>query len=157
MSSSLLDWLRHRAPGAEEVIADELRIRHGRRGVSSLWYRSDPIIVPPALRPLQLYETFDGADLFSSTFKVASIASGRVRGDVEIVPSLASLEADALREGAEIPTGATPFMVQAGIGIYSVAPSGRIYEWDSELGEISGEYGDVLAILDEWWGAMTAA
>ncbi len=157
MSSRLLDWLRHRAPGAEEVLTHELRIQHTGRGVSSLWYRADRIAVPPALQPLQLYETFDGADLFSSTFKVASIASGRVRDDVEIVPSIASLQAVAVREGAEIPTGATPFMLQAGIGIYSVAPSGRIYEWDSELREISGEYADVFAILDEWWGAMTAA
>lgn len=151
MTTDLVSWIRRFAPGVEQEGDGELRILHVKEGVSSLWYRKPEEQVPEALRRLAgLYDSFDGADLFSSTFKIASLAVPRRRGSVAIVPSVDALVTMARTDGATFPEGCVPFMYQAGIGYYAVSQIGSVLEWDTETREFSGEYDDVLSIFQEW-------
>jgi hypothetical protein len=154
MMANMLSWIRARAPGVEKDIDGELRVEHADRSVSSLWYRDRLQPVPEALQRLgSIYDLFDGADLFSSTFKIASAVIPRVRGGVAIVPTLDSLSVMAHAEGVAFPSAYTVFMYQAGIGFYAVSQHGGVYEWDTETGEISGQYDNVLEVFDEWFNA----
>ncbi len=45
-------------------------------------------------------------------------------------------------------------MLQAGIGFYAFDRwLAKIYEWDTEYGEMTGEYSDIYTIFDEWLDA----
>jgi hypothetical protein len=152
----ILRWIEAKKPGEVSEVGTELRVKHPDGDVSSLWRRDSRTQVPAELQHVRdLYQEFDGADLFSSAFKVAAISGQRAREGVAIVPSLADLRDEAERLGCRFPEDATPFMVQAGIGLYAVA-SGRtlIYEWDTDEASIAGTYGSVNEILDEWLSAV---
>lgn len=72
-----------------------------------------------------------------------------------LVPLLADLDLEASRFACDFPELALPFMVQAGIGLYAVGrDTGRIYEWDSEAGDVSASYETVEEVLDEWLAAV---
>jgi hypothetical protein len=152
----ILQWIDAKMPGQVLDVGDELRVRHLNGETSSLWRRDKSTAIPPGLHYIrEMYEDFDGADLFSSAFKVAAISGPKIRNGVPIAPALSHLQEEALQLGCRFPKGAIPFMVQAGIGLYAVAvEQPLIYEWDSSEGEITGEYPGVIAILDEWLAAI---
>ena len=148
----ILRWIEENKPGEAEQHGSELRVTHRDGDVSSLWLRPQSVEIPKQLEHVrEVYERFDGADLFSSAFKIAAIREPKTRSGVTIVPSLAELMAETLAGGCHFPEEATPFMIQTGIGLYAVALSRRvIYEWDDVAMEVSGEYSEVGEILEEW-------
>jgi hypothetical protein len=151
---TLREWIRRSFPGQERVFGSELKIRHGDGSVSSLWLREERQQIPDTLSGLAaIYGEIDGADLFSSAFKIASIAEPRSSGGVLVVPSLAGMATAAAEERTCLPAAATVFMEQAGIGFYSATRDGIIFEHDVETGEVT-TYQDVTAILDEWLAAI---
>ena len=47
-------------------------------------------------------------------------------------------------------------MYQAGIGFYALGEkTEKIYEWDTEENELSGEYNSVEEVLGEWLEALS--
>lgn len=148
----LLGWLKHAVGGKQVQVDDRIDVLHDTGSVSTLWLRSPESKVPAPLKGLGgVYEAFDGADLFSSTFKIASLSAPRMRGSVPITPTLEQIAEMAVSDGCRFPPGAVPFMMQAGIGFYAVDEQlPKIYEWDTEYEELAGEYEDVSAIFDEW-------
>jgi hypothetical protein len=152
----IIRWIEAKKPGVLSRVGDELRVSHTDGDVSSLWRREDRTRVPIELQHVRdLYEELDGADLFSSAFKIAAISGRRTREGVVIAPSLADLQEEAEQLDCQFPEGATPFMLQAGIGLYAVARSqALIYEWDTDQGVIANTYEHVEEILDEWLSAV---
>jgi hypothetical protein len=55
-------------------------IRHVSRGTSTFWRRVPGTLLPPAIEVLGAYEMWDGANLFSSAFKLAAVAGARSLG-----------------------------------------------------------------------------
>lgn len=151
------DWLDSQYPDWRGEPGPEIRLHHSRGDVSSLWLRRPGSrVVPDGLGVVaDFYSVFDGADLFSSTFKVCSLENAKSRGGVEIVPSLSALGADVRAAGYLFPSPAIPFLIQAGIGVYAAsADSSKIYEWDTEEGAVSGTYSTLVEILEEWLAAV---
>lgn len=155
---NLHEWIRGKYWGSEERVGSEIRIVHPRGDTSSLWPRSPELRLPAELRGLgYLYDEVDGADLFSSTFKIAAIEEARSRGGVVIVPSLDHVRDLVREERCRFPRGTTPFMQQAGIGWYGFnVKTGLILEWDVEGRELTGEYRSLFEVLDEWAEAVLA-
>ena len=149
----ILQWVMTKRPGESLRIGDELRIIHANGDISSFWQRDGVTLVPPGLDVLGIYSEIDGADLFSSAFKIASISKRKYRGNVVIVPSVSDMISEAERLECIFPDGAIPFMIQAGIGLYAVH-NGVIYEWDTIEEAISGMYKDLTSILSEWLAAV---
>ncbi len=152
----ILRWIEAKRPGRLSRAGNELRVSHPDGDVSSLWKRDEQTQIPAELQQMRgLYEEFDGADLFSSAFKIAAISEPKIRDGVLIVPSLVQLRDEARQLGCQFPKSAVPFMVQAGIGLYAVETDRMlIYEWDTDEGAISGTYGSLAEILDEWLSAV---
>lgn len=152
----ILDWIQNKVPGTITRFPDRVEIKHVNGDYSTLWLRQGET-VPENLKSLgDLYEQYDGMDLFSSTFKIAALRESKGKNGVELVFTLAEIGRELSDAGAKLPEEATTFMYRAGIGIYSVSKSGKlIYEWDTEYGELGQEYTDVFAIFDEWLQAVT--
>lgn len=150
------DWLDRHCPHWREQSGPEIQVRHVSGEVSSLWLRDGREPLPVGLDAVSdFYALFDGADLFSSTFKVCALRQPKVRTGVEIVPALDEFARDVKAAGCTFPEEAVPFMVQAGIGIYAVARGhSLIYEWDTETHALSGTYRGLTDILDEWLAAV---
>jgi hypothetical protein len=120
-----------------------------------LWLRAADTQIPPSLSTLALYDFFDGADLFGSTFKLCSIVEPRASDQVILVDTLAGFAEDLRRSGAKLPPHATPFMIGSGQWVYFTVPtSDQIHEYDLEQAEPSGAYKTIAAIVDEWAQAM---
>ena len=46
-------------------------------------------------------------------------------------------------------------MYQAGIGVYAIGKqTGKIYEWDDQLGELTDEFDNIEDVLTEWVKAV---
>jgi hypothetical protein len=151
----ILDWIRLKRPGQILEIDDRLEITHASGEHSTIWRRCGDSPSTPLSELSFLYGKYDGMDLFSSTFKVAGLNEAKGTGGVAIVPSLRELAEDVSTTNAEFPGEAVPFMYQAGIGFYALGVrTGRIYEWDEEDNEVSGDYASVAALLDEWLEAV---
>ena len=150
------EWLDAHCLGWRQQAGPEIQVQHATGEVSSIWLREEAEPLPAGLAAVQdFYSHFDGADLFSSTFKICALRRPKIRSGVELVPALAAFGIDAKAAGCEFPRGSVPFMVQAGIGVYAAAMShSLIYEWDTEEGVMSGEYKGLVDILDEWVAAV---
>ena len=91
--------------------------------------------VPESLRRLEIYDQFDGAVLFSSTFYIASLEIAKEFKGSPATYSLKELGEVAVEDGSKFPDGSIPFMVNTGIGYYALAPTGVILRWDVEFEE----------------------
>lgn len=150
-----LDWILEYCPGALSELENRFEIEHKSGDFSTVFKGTSEQDVGSLAGLGDVYVDYDGADLFSSTFKVCSVRSAQEKNGVKLVESLASLEAYASEVHASFPEEAIPFMSQAGIGIYALGiHSGRIYEWDSEEQAITGAFGDLPEIFKEWLAAV---
>lgn len=152
---SLLDWIKLNRPGVITEYPDRIEIEHEKGDHSTLWLNRGSR-VPAELEPLGLYHDYDGMDLFSSTFKIAALAESKGKNGVEIVFNLNQLGAELSSHGAKLPEPSIAFMYQQGIGFYSISKSdsNRIFEWDSEMEDLSDEFVSFLDILNEWKEAV---
>lgn len=150
----LLQWIKTNRPGSATEYSDRIEIAHDCGEHSTLWLRaSSPC--PEALRTTKVFDRYDGADLFSSTFKVASIREPKFRDGVQLTFTLAEIASEFSAVRPSLPELSTPFMLQQGIGIYSVGnASGTIYEWDTELNELTDNFPSVVDVLVQWLEAI---
>jgi hypothetical protein len=147
----LLDWITLKRPGDVDSLSGRIEVVHQDGNRSTLWLRTSASIPEPLLSLGDLYEKYDGIDLFSSTFKVASADERQRRGDVDLTFSLKDLRIEFEAYGAGISQDAIPFMIQQGIGIYIIDPSSsEIIEFDTEQGAVSERYGSIFEVLEEW-------
>lgn len=151
----LLKWIQRERPGKLIEHPNRVEIEHVSGEHSTLWFNTG-YECPDGLKGLdELFRKYDGADLFSSTFKIASIKEPKFRDGVQLTFTLDQIEAEFSKCDAALPGLAVPFMIQQGIGIYSVSDSGNvIYEWDTELDELSEEFPDLIAIFGQWLQAV---
>ncbi len=151
----IIEWIKLNRPGKIKQLEDRIEIAHDTGEYSTIWLNSFEVENDDIKNISELYNKYDGMDLFSSTFKVAAINAPRSKNDVLLVQSLYQISIDVNSLQPEFPEESIPFMYQAGIGFYAVGTiSGKIYEWDEEDNELSGEYESVQEILDEWGKAM---
>jgi len=98
-----------------------------------------------------VYDFVDGADLFSSAFKIAALREPRFAGNVRMAPSLADLQLVCERETVNFDENAVPFMSEAGVWLYGFCPeSRRVAKWDLENGEFCEFYACMEDVLREW-------
>ena len=154
-------WLCGLVPGTIIETDDCVTITHtgevaGTPTTSTLWKRRPEVSLPPHLGPVEtFYRHFDGADLFSSAFKIASLTESKFSGTVPIVGSISDLIEALASAGVAFPEPSTPFMDGSGQWVYAVGHNtGCIHEWDSEVGELSDEYPTVEIIIQEWVAAV---
>lgn len=151
----IIDWINLNYPGNMLEYDDRFEIAHQSGDCSTLFKNSSKRRIDVLSKLDAVYLDFDGMDLFSSTFKIASINSVKVVEGVELIEPLSSLGGYASSMLAKFPESAVPFMYQAGIGIYAVdAKSGKIYEWDEEQMKIANEYDHLDNIFQEWLDAI---
>ncbi|MDT3281737.1 hypothetical protein [Shewanella scandinavica] len=153
----LLDWIKANRPGNLSEYDDRFEIEHQSGECSTLFKNSGTHVSTMSHHKSlgDMYTSFDGVDLFSSTFKIASIESPKSVGDVELVESLSKFQNWVKQLNPSFPERVVPFMYQAGIGIYAVGEeSGKIYEWDDEQGTLSDEFDSLEQILTEWLDAI---
>ncbi|PQO37440.1 hypothetical protein DTL21_05715 [Bremerella cremea] len=150
----ILDWILRNCPGRVETLADRIEVFHDNGDHSTLWCCNDEAGIQQLRALGSVYSRFDGADLFSSTFKFASSSVPRVKGGVTMTFTLGQLIREVESIGCKFPRTSVPFMYQAGIGYYAVdSRSGRIYEFDSETGDYD-EYESLEQLLDDWLSAI---
>lgn len=150
----LLHWIKTNRPGTATEYSDRIEVEHDCGEHSTLWLRVAPLC-PEALKKTEVFDRYDGADLFSSTFKIASISEPKFRDEVQLTFTLAEIESELLAVKPSLPEFVTPFMLQQGIGIYSVGNvSGSIYEWDTELNELTGSFPSIVDVLAQWLEAV---
>ncbi|GBC63452.1 hypothetical protein DENIS_4446 [Desulfonema ishimotonii] len=152
---TLLEWIENKKPGKLLRLDDRIKIEHKDESASILWLNKN-VEVPKPLEILEeVFEIYDGIDLFSSTFKIASIDSCKCLGSVEITFSLEELQSEFEFCNPVLPEDSIAFMVRAGIGIYALGlESSTIYEWDTEYRELTGTYKNIFEILDDWLSAF---
>jgi|LakMenEpi03Aug12_release.lakeMendotaPanAssembly.Ray.scaffolds.fasta_scaffold130690_5 hypothetical protein len=149
-----LDWINRNRPGKTQDLPDRIEIAHESGEHSTLWKRSDNSDFARLRKLGTVYMQFDGLDLFSSTFKFASVLIPRVKNDVMVIFTLEQFESEVASVGCHFPELSVPFLYQAGIGYCAVdIASGRIYEYDAETGQ-SDEYESLEELLDEWLAAI---
>jgi hypothetical protein len=154
----LLDWIKTNRPGNVYEYDDRFEIEHQSGEYSTLFKNTgayaDRMNSYRAL--CDAYTSFDGADLFSSTFKIASISRPKSVEGVELVDSLSRFQAWVKQLNPAFPEKVVPFMYQAGIGVYAVGEeSGKIYEWDDEQGALTDEFDSLDQVLAEWLDAVS--
>ncbi|WP_419237711.1 hypothetical protein ACN08P_08965 [Photobacterium leiognathi subsp. mandapamensis] len=153
----LLDWIKANRPGNVSEYDDRFEIEHQSGEHSTVFKNAEAYSgTMNSLKSLgDTYTDFDGADLFSSTFKIASIFTPKYVGDVELVESLSKFQDWVNQLNPSFPESVIPFMYQAGIGVYAVGEeSGKIYEWDDEQGALTDEFDSLEQVLTEWLDAV---
>ena len=151
----ILKWIKLNRPGKIEQLEDRIEIAHKTGEHSTVWLNNLKEKRDDIKNLGDMYNKYDGMDLFSSTFKVAALDTPKSKNDVLIVQNLHQVAEDLYSLHPKFPEESVPFMYQAGIGFYAVGiKSGKIYEWDEEENELSGEYESVQEILDEWAKVM---
>jgi hypothetical protein len=150
----LLQWIMTNRPGTMKEHPDRIEIDHDCGEHSTLWLTTGQLC-PEALKNTEVFDRYDGADLFSSTFKIASIKEPKFRGEVQLTFTLAEIGSEFSGIRASLPEPTTPFMLQQGIGIYAVGNvSGNIYEWDTELNKLTDNFPRVVDVLAQWLEAI---
>ncbi|HIF9420120.1 TPA: SMI1/KNR4 family protein [Photobacterium damselae] len=153
----ILDWIKVNRVGHIFDYEDRFEIEH-QSGEYSILFKNIAVDVflielPECLT--DIYTNFDGADLFSSTFKIAALNSPKNIEGINLVDSLSEFKVWCEKLNPRFPEATIPFMYQAGIGIYAVGKeSGKIYEWDEELEAISDEFDSLEQIFTEWLEAI---
>lgn len=152
MEPEFVRYLANIVPGAILQMGDRYQINHSNSDVSTLWIRQEELTVPSQLHGLEtIYSIFDGADLFSSTFKIASIRDSKTLNGVEITPSLAELASMAAAEPSLAGVALTPFMSEAGVWLYLFDPySNVIHKWNLEEHEECDSYSSINDVIEEW-------
>ncbi len=151
----ILKWIKNNRNGKIKVENDLIEVFHENEEHSSIWINATNSC-PEGLDILgDFYKKYDGMDLFCSTFKIAASTNTKYVSNVALLFTLNDLKEEVKESNIEFPEKAIPFMYQAGIGYYAVAKSGIIYEWDSELQELSGEYDSIEEIFNEWLNAIS--
>lgn len=152
----IIDYVLMRRPGSVRKELEKIEITHDYGGVSTFWLRQSRSPLPDPLDKLaDLYQLYDGIDLFSSTFKVASVHDRKSKNGIDITFTLSDLQAELSTYMHKKAAGKTPFMLQQGIGIYYLNDNeDGIYEWDTELSEITGKYSGVIDVIGEWCDAL---
>ena len=152
----ILTWIEKNRPGEIADRGDLIEIAHHSGEHSTLWKRNTRSNYQSLKKLGQSYTDFDGLDLFSSTFKFASIESPKSKNGVVITFSLAQLKEEVSLHGCDFPSNSVPFMYQAGIGYYAVdIDTGEIYECDSESGELSDRYDSLEELMEDWLAAVS--
>jgi len=150
----ILDWINRNRPGKTQDLPDRIEIAHESGEHSTLWKRNDSTDFSRLRKLGTVYMQFDGLDLFSSTFKFASVLIPRVKNNVMVIFTLEQIEIEVASVGCHFPELSVPFLYQGGIGYCPVdIASGRIYEHDAETGQ-SDEYESLEELLDEWLAAI---
>lgn len=151
----IIEWIKINYPGRINQINDRIEIIHNTGEYSTLWLNTLKLKKDIIGKLNEIYSKYDGMDLFSSTFKVAALETPKRINDVIIVQSLRQVAKDLNPLQPKFPEESIPFMYQAGIGFYAVGIASRkIYEWDEEENNLSGEYKSIVEILDEWVKAI---
>lgn len=151
----IIEWIKINYPGRINQINDRIEIIHNTGEHSTIWLNTLRLKKDIIGKLNEIYNKYDGMDLFSSTFKVAALETPKRINDVIIVQSLRQVAKDINPLQPKFPEESIPFMYQAGIGFYAVSiASGKIYEWDEEENNLSGEYKSIVEILDEWVKAI---
>ncbi|ODC03039.1 hypothetical protein BFW38_05240 [Terasakiispira papahanaumokuakeensis] len=154
----LIDWINKNRPGTLTEHEDRFEINHISGEHSTLFKKTyaTKAIKWPLTGLEDLYVDFDGADLFSSTFKISSLESPKSVEGVELVSSQLTTNKLIKNRLIELPEKTIPFMYQAGIGFYTIGElSGKIYELDEEQNMISDTFNSLEDILNEWLDAIT--
>lgn len=151
----LLNWIISRRPGRIIEFDDRFEVEHN-SGEHSTLFKNRSENGPLPLEKLgDVFTQYSGVDLFSSTFKLVSLENGKSVSGVELVESLKSFLTYVSKQSPKLPEKSIPFMYQAGIGFYVVGEkTGLIYEWDEEVGEVTGKYRTLEEIFDEWLDAV---
>ena len=152
---TLIEWIQENRPGKVQEKSDRFEILHNDGEHSTLWKRLKTI-QPESLNLLNdLYSEFDGIDLFSSTFKIASIKEVKSRGGVRFISTLNDYRKELDVFKPEFPEKCIVFMMQQGIGFYSIGiESGIIYEFDIEFNKISRQFNSIYEIFTDWVEAI---
>ncbi len=151
----LIKWLLSHRHGEIQEFDDRIEIRHDSGEYSTL-FKSHSNSCFKELDSLgDIYTDYDGADLFSSTFKNSSCISDKYVDDVALIESINSLSTYSTSIDAVFPEKVIPFMYQAGIGIYALGLDSKlIYEWDQEENAITESYISLEQIFEEWLSAV---
>lgn len=149
----ILDWLQDRKLSGLARHHDRVEVDHSTGDHSTLWFSTPALQTPTELLCLgDLYTSFDGGDLFSSTFKIASVRGNKFRGTVAITPTLQEF---ANEVGAQFDQPATVFMLEACGWFYAVShTTGCILSWDSEFAERGPSFDTVFEVFDAWLEAV---
>jgi len=151
---NLVNWLLKKRPGSVAEVDDRIKITHDFGYSSTIWRCSGSSEVFRNPELADFYREFDGATLFSSTFKIAAKNEKKIVADVPLVFSLHDIQNRMDQYRIELPEPSIAFMYQAGIGIYSASQvSNKIFEYDTEMNEIS-TYTSLSNIIEEWLEAM---
>jgi hypothetical protein len=151
----ILEWILAQRPGTVQDCGDRLEVKHESGEYSTLWKQVGHKYPGLLGTVSDCYSAYDGIDLFSSTFKLASVIEPQRVDNVKLTFTLAELDDEVKAKCCSFPVGAVPFMYQAGIGYYAVAPaSGSIYEWDIEDRQLSDKFDTIESILSEWISAI---
>jgi hypothetical protein len=152
----IIEWIMRCRPGHIQDMGDRIEIFHDSGEHSTLWKRLDESY-PEALEKLgPVYSKFDGMDLFSSTFKIASSHSPKAKNGVTLVFSLGQLQQEVSSRRCDFPSDSVPFMYQAGIGYGAlVVKTGAVYECELDGGEPSDKYNSLEELMDDWLAAVS--
>jgi hypothetical protein len=152
----ILGWIIRCRPGHVQDMADRIEIFHDSGEHSTLWKRLDASC-PKALERLgPVYSKFDGMDLFSSTFKIASSNSPKRKNGVTMVFSLGQLQQEVSSTGCDFPSDSVPFMYQAGIGYGALeVTTGAVFECESDGGKPSDKYNSLEELMNDWLAAVS--
>jgi len=152
MEPEFVRYLASVVPGTIRRLEDRYQIDHTNGDISTLWLKEKTVIAPVSLQNLHLiFDEFDGADLFSSTFKVASLNTSRALNGVEITPTLTELSNLVNTEPSLVSQRGVPFMAEAGIWLYLFDPASlMIHKWNIEDHEACDSYASIQSIVEEW-------
>lgn len=158
MEPEFIRYIATVVPGEIHRHEDHYQIKHFNGDVSTIWLKPSGMIMPSSLKQLRIFDDFDGADLFSSTFKIASTGTSRRLNGVEITPTYAELDAIIAGEPLLIGNEIIPFMSEAGIWIYLLeSASSTIRKWNVEDHEECDSYPSFEAIIEEWVSVILEA
>lgn len=151
---SLIEWLQEKRPGRFATVSDYIEIVHDSGEHSLLWFQHNQLANWMQGDVREFYKIYDGADFFSSTFKIAAINEKKKIADVSIVFTLDEIQQEFDLYNFVLPEKTSAFMYQAGIGIYTAShTSSRIYECDTETGDVT-YFESLTSIFQEWLDAV---
>jgi len=152
-----IDLLLHISHGELKDCGDYFQIDHIDQSVSLLWKnQSSNTKIDGCDGDLEdVYLAYDGCDLFSSGFKIASQAIIKKIGDVEIIPTLLELKDIQIAEKVVFPSDTIPFMLEMGNWLYGYSKQRKTYyKWDIEYHELGQEYHSLEEIFLDWKEAI---
>lgn len=150
----LLNWLKEKSVGKYEEHDDYMCLIHDDGDVSTFYKRTnneDISVLPSSIR--EIYQYYDGIDLFSNTFQIASFSEAVSIDGENVICSLSELAEKVIN--LKFPEPVIPFMLEYGDmegnqWIYAAAVnSNKIYSFDTR-DEIYDIYDSIEQILEDW-------